>query len=198
MEHKAETRNPAQQQRGSFLNSPFILTIVGSLGVALITTIAQYNADWHRLESTQRSQRFQTKTKILDAFANTIPKYLEQNLSKRKREIYLHKYARKPKAERVPYGDGRSFNETVLAWERDRAVVLSHKSPSVLIAQAKAHFDSEALVPLNDDLSDAFRHFEKTDSPDTLSMLFRSIDTQFQKAIQLMSLEMKTHYTEES
>lgn len=139
-----ESRSKKQSKAGKILNSPFTVTILGGLLLALVSALFTHSVSQYDKERELALEQLRKKQAFVEAFTSNIERYLELTFSVRKREIFLAAWQGKPNP--AAYPDHRNFEQTRDCWEEEKRYWLDHStsSPAGLVYSAEILFKKPA------------------------------------------------------
>jgi hypothetical protein len=189
---KLTNHSTGEKSWRGILNSPFCVTLVGGVLLALISgMVTQYNAEHTRkreiaLEELHQKQRF------IDSFCTNIEKYLALSYGVRKREIWINAWQSQPERDKQRYGDGRTFDETSKKWEEDARYWVEHSPGSALavIYTGKLLFTNPAIAKKFDKLANNFDLYGRTTDFKILDENYDQIAGDLESVTSLMEAEL--------
>ncbi|MCP4367290.1 MAG: hypothetical protein GY797_04125 [Deltaproteobacteria bacterium] len=177
----------------TFLNSPFVVTLLGGFAITLLTITFQYTSAKNERVRRHEIQQYNQKKDVLFEFANEFVASL--NLAKRYkiREIWIaEKVHNKIKDDN--FKDGRNFEETRDYYQLLLDKYLAKRGADSFCAQIRTIFDSEQVITKANELDnvmDLLVGAKGLNAKKELKMKFSEADTLYQELIEEMGRELK-------
>lgn len=130
----------------AFLNSAFMVTVVGGAIVSLVGLIWQANAEAATLERLKREESFQRKSALLTDFSGRFLRSLDLATEMTQRRLWLAHTGRNGDRTKDEFPDGRSFEETRDLFEALKADYWKSGATDALCAEVRATFNSEPVM----------------------------------------------------
>jgi hypothetical protein len=142
-------------------NSPFVLTVLGGILLALVSGMITECTARNTTERELALERLRAKQSFVETFSSKLERYFELTLSVRKREIFLRGWQDDKDRPTIKYPDGRDFDQTRITWEAEKKYWLDQKtdSPIGLINAAAILFHDQTVRDELTKLSNAARRY---------------------------------------
>lgn len=134
-----------QTKQWTFLNSPFIVTLLGGVLLSLISLSWQTIEKKAHLANEKISQAREIKKQIFYEYTHQIPASLYSLLKYKEREMWIRENQHKKEKARLKFYDGRNFVETRSIYEKELEAFYLKLSPFSTMAKVTAMFEDKAI-----------------------------------------------------
>jgi hypothetical protein len=186
----------------AFLNSPFVVTVIGGLVLSLLSLklqaraanereLAQQRATDQREHSARMAAVWDKKYTLMSEFAFGMTLYLQHAPEVKTRSIFIAENAGSEFKGTLTFDDGRGWKETVEKYETSLAYLNTLKCPDAYCAQAAATFATQQLLLELGELDSLMDKYAETNSSDEFESLTNLASAKLQSVIRLMGTELK-------
>ena len=165
-------------------NSPFVVTLIGGLLVALIAWGLQTMTNRHENRKLADKLVLENKEKLAYDFASSFPLSLDLGMRFRERHLWLEQQQQKETQDK--FRDGRSFEETRKYYESSLDQYLSRSPVASACNQIIMSFTNQNAKQLASDLDSHFKMLLQATNDTQLDSAFSNSD----QIYQALTLEM--------
>jgi hypothetical protein len=173
---------------GPFLSSPFVITVVGGLGVAAVTTLySHFKAKTDR-ELAQDNARRAKQTEVLSSVANDLPVYISTMGSMRELKVWLKEH----KQDDDRFGDiGLPRDEVVKQYSEFYKLTLKTRTAVPILMEVRSFYLTDRVCRLANEEDLAIKKLHDATDVEGVKEAAKAQDKAFDSLLIAMAEEVK-------
>lgn len=173
---------------GPFLSSPFVVTVIGGLGVVAVTTLYSHFKAKNDRELAAENARRQKQTEVLSLVANDLPIYISTMGSMRELKVWLKDH----KQADDKFGEIGLPHDQVLTeyLEFYKLSLKTHTAVSILM-EVRSFYATESVCHLANDEDLAIKKIEEAVDFEGVKAAGKAEEKVFDSLLSAMAVEVK-------
>lgn len=177
----------------SFLNSSFIVTVLGGLILSYVTNEWQQIDIENKTKQETLRQEYLLKKNILNEFTEIVPGSLFSLLRYKQREFWIESCTTIKKKTDFKAPDNRNFKETLAIYEKEQENYFTKRMPVTILSKIQGTYTQGEITESSKSLIDLFKFAVDSTSMEDFKKNYSSIDDQYFLLITLLSKEINLY-----
>jgi hypothetical protein len=174
---------------GPFLSSPFVVTVVGGLGVVAVTTLYSHFKAKNDRELAADSARRQKQTEVFSSVVNDLPVYVSTMGSMRSLRVWLKDHQQ----DDDKYGEvGLPRDQALAQYLKFFKLTLKTRTASSILMEVKSFYATEAVCRLANEEDLAIKNLHDASGVPQIKEAATAQDKVFDSLVSAMAEELNT------
>jgi hypothetical protein len=175
---------------GVFLNSAFVLTIIGGVILSVTSVYLQSKIAASQSIAQHNREIREQKRQVLSKFSDDIVRYLDLCLPVRKRAMWLASYQDAPDKLQQFYPDGRNFIQTRDQYELDKKALSDMRRSDAICSEVRATFETPNVKSKAAELDAIIGDLFNAKNYDELNSTLYKAEMKYKEVIDTMAEEL--------